>query len=283
MLPINCCNVRRVMFCLLLMFVLGCTQTLAPMSQRELPRGKSAPQKTKTTTLKNTRVKTTRIQKNKRIKRSKRTIIKAPSHHIVKSGDTLHSIAWRYGLDFENISKWNLLKPPYVIKKGQLLALRFMPKAAKEKKIIRKVVQKIARLPDPPVAKKQKKMRNPLKVFWGWPTQGEVIQSFNRKNTRKGLGIAGREGQPIVAAADGEVVYSDNSLRGYGNLVIINHGDSLLSAYAHNKTLVVTERDQIRKGQQIATMGIAGDKAILYFEIRKFGEPVNPLSFLPDR
>jgi len=277
MLPIKWYSARFLL--LWCVFAVGCSQTLAPMNQRTLP-GQSKQVKTHA-------IQKTKPTNNKKtVRRLKRRIIKAPSHHIVKSGDTLHAIAWRYGLRFKSIAKWNNLRSPYVIKKGQLLALRAVKNRRAPTNISRNkvaMVKPAVVVKPPTVVNQPSKTRKSLKVFWDWPTQGEVIQGFNKKSARKGLDIAGQEGQPIVAAADGEVVYSNNNLRGYGNLVIIKHSDDLLSAYAYNKTLVVTERDRIRKGQQIATMGTTGDKAILHFEIRKYGEPVNPLRFLPDR
>ena len=116
--------------------------------------------------------------------------------------------------------------------------------------------------------KKSKREKKSLKLSWKWPTMGKVVRRFNHGQLRKGIDIAGQLGQQIIAAESGEVVYSNNNLRGYGNLVIIKHSDQYLSAYAYNKTMVVTERDQIKKGQRIATMGSMEDQqAVLHFEI----------------
>ncbi|MEO5702985.1 MAG: peptidoglycan DD-metalloendopeptidase family protein [Gammaproteobacteria bacterium] len=122
-------------------------------------------------------------------------------------------------------------------------------------------------------------MPSSVKV-WMWPTQGEVIQGFSV--TEKGLSIAGKEGQPIHAAAAGRVVYRGSGLIGLGELVIIKHDKSFLSAYAHNKKVLVTEGDKVTLGQTIAEMGKTGTERVkLYFEIRKDGKPVDPLLYLP--
>lgn len=118
---------------------------------------------------------------------------------------------------------------------------------------------------------------------WTWPTKGRVIKSFSAGNQgNKGIDIAGQRGQAIVATAGGTVVYSGNALRGYGNLVIVKHNDSYLSAYAHNDRLLVTEGQSVKAGQKIATMGSSGTNGVkLHFEIRYQGKSVNPKRYLP--
>lgn len=119
------------------------------------------------------------------------------------------------------------------------------------------------------------------KVDWQWPTRGEQKYRFNQ-NGKKGLGIGGSLGQAIRAAADGEVVYSGSGLIGYGNLLIIKHNDIYLSAYGHNRRLLVEEGTQVKRGQKIAEMGESNrDGVILHFEIRRDGTPVNPTGYLP--
>lgn len=121
-------------------------------------------------------------------------------------------------------------------------------------------------------------------IEWRWPTSGSVSRPFDPAATRRGIGIAGREGQPVVAAADGEVVYSGTALIGYGELIIIKHSDTLLSAYAHNRVRLVAEGARVRGGQPIAEMGISDrNERLLHFEIRRNGQPVNPVDFLPRR
>lgn len=121
---------------------------------------------------------------------------------------------------------------------------------------------------------------------WSWPVRGKVLQNFGasqpNRHTNKGLDIAGKEGQPVRAAADGEVVYSGNALRGYGNLIIIKHDEKFLTAYAHNRKIIVKESERIKKGQMIAEMGKTGtDHVHLHFEVRYHGKPVDPLTVLP--
>ncbi|QDX29115.1 murein hydrolase activator NlpD [Dickeya poaceiphila] len=120
---------------------------------------------------------------------------------------------------------------------------------------------------------------------WRWPTDGKVIDSFSAsEGGNKGIDIAGSRGQSVVATASGRVVYAGNALRGYGNLIIIKHNDDYLSAYAHNETMLVREQQEVKAGQQIATMGSTGTSSVrLHFEIRYKGKSVNPLRFLPQR
>ncbi len=122
-------------------------------------------------------------------------------------------------------------------------------------------------------------------IQWRWPTQGELIQRFSTSDlTRQGIGIGGRAGQAVVAAADGEVVYSGSGLRGYGELIIVKHSPEYLSAYAHNRKRLVNEGQRVRAGQPIAELGRTGaDRDKLHFEIRRGGKPVDPLGYLPRR
>jgi lipoprotein NlpD len=122
-------------------------------------------------------------------------------------------------------------------------------------------------------------------VIWRWPAGGKVIGGFlGGDQTRQGVDIAGSAGSPVVAAADGTVVYSGNGLLGYGELIIVKHNSSFLSAYGHNRKRLVKEGDRVRAGQQIAEMGASGaTRDMLHFEIRRNGKPVNPLEFLPAR
>jgi len=122
-------------------------------------------------------------------------------------------------------------------------------------------------------------------VDWRWPTQGEVIRNYRADDlSRQGIGIAGSSGQAVVAAADGQVVYSGSGLRGYGELIIIKHSAEYLSAYGHNRRRLVNEGEQVRAGQPIAELGRTGaDRDMLHFEIRRGGNPVDPAGFLPRR
>ncbi|AGJ61458.1 Murein hydrolase activator NlpD [Candidatus Moranella endobia PCVAL] len=120
---------------------------------------------------------------------------------------------------------------------------------------------------------------------WYWPTDGKIIKNFSAAEVgNKGIDIAGFLGQAILATSNGRVVYAGNAWRGYGNLIIIKHNDNYLSAYAHNNTMLVCEKQTVSSGQKIATMGSTGTNTIkLYFEIRYKSKSVNPLCYLPQR
>lgn len=122
-------------------------------------------------------------------------------------------------------------------------------------------------------------------INWYWPTDGKIIKNFSAAEVgNKGIDIAGVLGQAILATSNGRVVYADNTWRGYGNLIIIKHNDDYLSAYAHNNTMLVCEKQTVSSGQKIATMGSTGTNNIkLYFEMRYKGKSVNPLCYLPQR
>ncbi|MGL4601572.1 MAG: murein hydrolase activator NlpD [Plesiomonas sp.] len=138
---------------------------------------------------------------------------------------------------------------------------------------------------EPPVKSSSSSSGNSAVSSWRWPVEGKVINGYSAsEGGNKGIDIAGRRGQPIYATAPGKVVYAGNALRGYGNLIIIKHNDDYLSAYAHNETLKVKERQSVKAGEQIATMGSSGTSSVrLHFEIRYKGKSVNPLGYLPRR
>ena len=116
-----------------------------------------------------------------------------------------------------------------------------------------------------------------------WPASGSLIAGFDEARN-KGYDISGKVGDPVLASADGRVVYSGAGLRGYGNLIILKHNNTYLTAYAHNQTLLVKEDQNVRKGQKIAEMGSTdADRVKLHFEIRRQGKPVDPSRFLPSR
>jgi lipoprotein NlpD len=122
------------------------------------------------------------------------------------------------------------------------------------------------------------------KIDWGWPAGGKVLSAFNESSNLKGIGIAGKPGQPVIASAPGKVLYSGDGIRGYGKLVIIKHNKAFLSVYAHNSQIIVKEGQNVAKGQKIAEMGAAdADQTKLHFEIRRFGKPVDPIKLLPER
>jgi lipoprotein NlpD len=121
------------------------------------------------------------------------------------------------------------------------------------------------------------------RVDWAWPASGKIIESFS-DSRNKGLDIAGTPGDPVLAAGDGKVVYSGNGLRGYGNLIIIKHNNTYLSAYAHNRSMLIKEGQAVRRGQKIAELGQTdAESPRLHFEIRRLGKPVDPADYLPQR
>lgn len=123
---------------------------------------------------------------------------------------------------------------------------------------------------------------DPEGVAWSWPAKGAILANFNESSGPKGLQIAGEMGQPVLASAGGRVVYTGSGLRGYGNLVIIKHNNTYLSAYAHNRAVLVKQGDNVARGQKIAEMGNSdANRVMLHFEIRRLGKPVDPVKFLP--
>lgn len=205
-----------------------------------------------------------------------------PAEHVVVSGDTLYGIAWRYGFDYRDIARWNGVKSPFVIRPGQRLKL--IPPPADVQPADGPTAAKNSTRPSgAEVGKTPGATTVTGALRWQWPTPGTLV-SLDTPSSRKGIDIAGRQGQDVKAAAAGEVVYSGSGLLGYGRLIIIKHSDTYLSAYAYNEHLLVKEGDKVGIGQQIATMGkAASGKTVLHFEIRKDGKPVNPLDYLPRR
>ncbi len=206
--------------------------------------------------------------------------------HTVSKGDTLFSIAWRYGHDYKAVAAWNRIKPPYVIYPGQVINLR----PVKQRRATQPpaTTQKQTRPPEKPLAKQPATAKRKAAattaatgIRWQWPARGKLLDPSS-PTAQKGISISGRTGQKVVAAATGEVVYSGSGLRGYGKLIIIKHNDTYLSAYAYNRELIVREGEMVQAGQQISTMGLDGKGApVLHFEIRKNGKPIDPLRQLP--
>jgi|TARA_B110000196_G_C21098810_1_gene641493 lipoprotein NlpD len=197
--------------------------------------------------------------------------------HRVQKGDTLYSIAWRYGLDYKGLAAVNSIKSPYTIFVDQKIVLRGKPKKSVRKKSTqRKKTQPKPRTkgPSPP---------NVAQVVWQWPVKGEVIKEFSLSgNLNKGIDIKGETGARVIAAAAGVVVYAGGNLRGYGKLVIVKHNDRFLSAYGNNQDIRVQEGDRVTSGQMLARVGTSGsDIEMLHFEIRLNGKPENPLQYLP--
>ncbi|MEN0106135.1 MAG: peptidoglycan DD-metalloendopeptidase family protein [Pseudomonas sp.] len=222
----------------------------------------------------------------------------------VQRSDTLYSIAFRFGWDWRALAASNNIPAPYTIKVGQVI--RF--DGGRPPTVVRApvatantgskpplvvvpttTVPVIARPAQPPVVTTP--ATTPVQPVsrsatgWAWPTGGALIGKFSSNGSlNKGIDIAGELGQPVLAASDGSVVYAGSGLRGYGELVIIKHSDTYVSAYGHNRKLLVREGQQVKVGQTIAEMGSTGtDRVKLHFEIRRQGKPVDPLQFLPAR
>lgn len=247
--------------------------------------------------------------------------VDAPGFYTVKKGDNLMKIALQSNQNWRDIVEWNTLSNPNDIKVGQVLRiaapegaqlatvpmdnrLELRPLDARATANAASAIASVKTLPlgskvifsDQAWADMQRGEATPARTLetarkpapepvgatrFNWPTEGRVISTFDP--TRKGIDIAGQLGQPILSAGDGTVLYAKN-MRGYGNLVILDHNDGLVSAYAHNKNILVKEGQTVTKGQKIAEMGNTDSDAVkLHFEIRQLGKPVDPIGMLPGR
>jgi len=222
----------------------------------------------------------------------------APGTYIVRAGDTLYSIAWRHGLDHRDLAAWNALGNPDRLAVGQRLVLypQSRPVAAAAPAVQRPAAPAPAAgappraVPSPSSAPAERSpaARTPPPASlpaWQWPTRGSVIGRFGGQGPLPtGIAIAGELGQDVEAAAAGRVVYVGNGLPDYGQLVIIRHDESWLSAYGHNQRVLVTQDQQVARGQKIAEMGPGpGGRPRLHFEIRQNGDPLDPQGLLPAR
>ncbi len=203
-------------------------------------------------------------------------------YHTVLKGDTLYSIAFRHGVDYKKLARWNRIRSPYTIYAGQRLKLSASQVTSKsyQAKQTRKSTKTVV-ANKPAVTKKT--VSKPIKHDWNWPTKGVVIRTYSLSSGgNKGIDIGGKIGQPVLAASSGKVVYSGNGLASYGNLIIIKHSEQFISAYAHNKILFVKEGGEVKRGEKIAELGKTGtSEAKLHFEIRYKGKPVDPIKYLP--
>lgn len=230
-----------------------------------------------------------------------------PGYYTVKRGDTLYNIGLENGQGYRDIARWNGLDNPNLIEVGQVL--RVVPPASEVQAATTKPVGAGGRvdvrpLPTAPVSSGAAALPTVTAdaaaapaapatpsavaegedgVSWSWPSGGPVVAAFEENKT-KGLAISGKAGDPVLAAADGRVVYAGSGLRGYGNLVIVKHNNLFLSAYGHNQALLVKEDQIVRRGQRIAEMGSTdAERVQLHFEIRRQGKPVDPARLLPPR
>ncbi len=232
-------------------------------------------------------------------------------YYSVKPGDTMIRIGLDTGQNWRDIVRWNNLENPNLIEVGQVL--RVAPPVIDTQVVTRPIlpsttapatatpplvaasrpasapVAPVATAPVAPVAPPappvaaSPALTGDEDVGWIWPAQGALLGGFDDAKN-KGLDIGGRAGDAVIAAADGRVVYSGAGLRGYGNLIILKHNNTFLTAYAHNQTLLVKEDQAVKKGQKIAEMGNSdADRVKLHFEIRRQGKPVDPAKYLPPR
>ncbi len=213
--------------------------------------------------------------------------------HEVQPGETLYSIASKYGMNPAQIAKENGVTDPTKLRVGQKIGISapsvpIIPTTRTAVAAQPKPTQEVAATTAPAAAAATTAAataapapKAPTNALFAWPASGNVIKKFGGSNN--GIDIGGTEGDPVYAAADGQVIYV-GQLRGYGNLVIVNHNQTYNTAYGFNKTISVKEHDSVKKGQQIATMGKADSGgAKLHFEIRKASKPVDPTTLLPAR
>ncbi|WP_269618440.1 peptidoglycan DD-metalloendopeptidase family protein [Zhongshania aquatica] len=227
-----------------------------------------------------------------------------PPYYVVSAGDTLFSIAWRYGFNVKGLATANNLAAPYTIYPGQALMLQESTRAivsgakpaTKSKKTPSKSTSSMPNRASnkPAVAVQAPVTKSPIKssslvldsgAGWIWPVKGPLVRSFVATGqAHKGIDIKGKMGEPVRASRAGVVVYSGSGLVGYGNLLILKHSERYLSAYGHNRRLLVKEGDSVKAGAVIAELGDSGtDSPKVHFEVRVDGKPVDPLKLLPRR
>ncbi len=210
--------------------------------------------------------------------------------YTVRSGDTLYQIAWRHGLDWRDVAAWNDLGDGALIYPGQRLRLTAPPGGQPSR---------TATADSRPSAggggarasssgrERPAPATRPAEPApeWAWPVRGDLVYGFGDSGALgRGIGVGGSADQPVHAAAPGRVVYTGRGLIGYGDLVIIKHNETYLSAYGHTRSIAVTQGDEVSRGQRIAAMGEGpGQRAMLHFEIRVDGQPVDPMPLLPSR
>jgi lipoprotein NlpD len=226
-----------------------------------------------------------------------------PGYYTVKPGDALARIALDNGQSWRDLAKWNNLDNPNRIEVGQVL--RVVPPGVDASAVTAKPIASVGKVESRPLDAKppassasaasapataaapapsrETAASDDDNLNWGWPVAQPVTAGFDEQRN-KGLDFAGKPGDPVLAVADGRVVYAGSGLRGYGNLVIIKHNNTYLTAYAHNRAMLVEQDQVVRKGQRIAEMGSTeSDTVKLHFEVRKLGKPVDPSKLLPPR
>lgn len=216
-----------------------------------------------------------------------------PRTHRVRSGDTLFSIAFQYDLDFRSLAIANGLNPPYTIFVDREINLDLNSVASGGSAVSTSnlgtavgnntVARARAGSGTSGSVLRQPVSRTAQALNWQWPHQGRVLRGF-QSGVSKGLDISGNVGDPVLAAGDGDVVYSGRGIQGTGDLIIIRHSDRYLSAYAHNSRMLVNEGSRVRAGEKIAEVGQnSSGIAMLHFEIREAGDSVDPSRLLPSR
>jgi lipoprotein NlpD len=227
-----------------------------------------------------------------------------PGYYTVKPGDTLLRIGLEAGQNWRDIARWNGIENPNMIEVGQVVRIAppgTEPGAASARPVLPAgrvegrpldgagapagaASGAVAASPAASAPERPSAARDPDDdLNWLWPAAGPVVATFDEVKS-KGLAISGKAGDPVLAAADGRVVYAGSGLRGYGNLVIVKHNATYLTAYAHNQTLLVKEDQAVRRGQRIAEMGSSdAERVQLHFEIRRQGRPIDPARLLPPR
>jgi len=218
--------------------------------------------------------------------------------HRVQSGETLFSIAFRYGLDYRELAKSNHIDAPYIIYPKQKIRLSGANKSTSSianysTKTTTPIVENVKNTPSKSTSvaatkrpKKWSKSDTKNEIIsggWSWPVDGQVTRGFSNAGvSSKGIDIKAGQGALVKAAADGTVVYAGSGLIGYGNLVIVKHNDVYLSAYAYNERILVKEKQNVRAGDSLAVIGGKGnDRPLLHFEVRRDGQPIDPLDVLP--
>ena len=227
-----------------------------------------------------------------------------PGYYSVKPGDTLIRVGLESGQNWRDIARWNNIDNPNLLEVGQVLrvvapgtdAAATTARAVPPTKVEARPLEGSATAPvaaaAPGVMPATTAASAPTaapapsrddEVAWSWPAAGSIATAFDEVRS-KGLVFAGKAGDPVLAAGDGRVIYVGSGVRGYGNLVIVKHNNTYLTAYAHNQTLLVKEDQVVRRGQKIAEMGSSdAERVQLHFEIRRLGRPIDPARLLPPR
>lgn len=224
--------------------------------------------------------------------KTSRSAVAVPEFHVVQRGDTVSKIAARYGLSYPEIGRINQLDDQYTIHPAQRLRLR--GSAGNTRVPVQTTVPRpTAVRPAPPMRTQPLPVAAPIlatparpvqQQAWQWPTRNPILQDFNQAAQIKGIRFEGKLGDPVLAAATGDVVYANNGLTEYGNLVLLRHADGYITAYAHNQRLLVQEGQTVDIGQPIAEIGNSGSsRVMLEFQVRKNGKPIDPKQVLPYR